>query len=128
MTVSWSTKIIIFRTKNEKGKDITSRIEVLSISTTLTGHLIEGGLYFTYAMLDKSFKSDVWDSFFCGTKWNSHQRYDTSRRGKPILGSYYGPLDFSLSNHPIEQDDLMKNFLRESENPWRPDYDVRAGL
>ena len=53
MTVNWGTKTLTYNHKDEKGKRIVASVDVLSISSTLTGPLVEDGLYFTYAMLDK---------------------------------------------------------------------------
>ena len=68
MTMAWGTKILTFKDKDSKGKDIIGHAEVLSISTTLRGDLVDGGIYFTYVMLDKPWKI-TYDSFICGTKW-----------------------------------------------------------
>ena len=53
MTVNWGTKTLTYNHKDEKGKRTVASVDVLSISTTLTGPLVENGLYFSYAMLDK---------------------------------------------------------------------------
>ena len=68
MRMAWGTKILTFKDKDEKGKDIIGHAEVLSISTTLFGDLVDGGIYFSYVMLDKPWKM-TYDSFICGTKW-----------------------------------------------------------
>ena len=129
MTVVWGTKTLTYDHKDEKGKRIVASVDVLSISTTLTGPLVENGLYFSYAMLDKQLVWNNWDSFVCGAKWTSNQDFDKSRGGKPIVvGSYYGPVNFAYENHPIEQSLLKDYHLGQDENPWTPDYDVRSGL
>ena len=48
-----------------------------------------------------------------------------SRGGKPILGSYYGSIDFSYDNNPISSDALKQHNVPNNMNPWQPDYDVR---
>ena len=72
LTVSWGTKFLTFKDKDDKGKDIIGEVEVLSISSTVTGNLVNEGLYFTYAMLDKQLILSKWDSFVCGTQWTAH--------------------------------------------------------
>ena len=69
MTLAWGTKLLTFKDKDQYGKEIVGKAEVLSIATTLTGDLVEGGLYFTHVMLDKEWKVNKYDSYICGTKW-----------------------------------------------------------
>ena len=48
-----------------------------------------------------------------------------SRGGKPILGSYYGSIDFSYENNPISSDALRDHNIPNNMNPWQPDFDTR---